>query len=126
MFCDIHRRIHHGENLSAQDNHPYPKLSDAITESYWGPDSLKFIDNVTEVLKDFSSMPKQKLKKLARKAYLKMIIKRIEWDLDGPFKPNYNKLQKLMNVIAYRLIIFKRCNIYNQVTKEIIKAMETF
>lgn len=118
-------RIHHGENLSSQDNHPYPKLSDAITQSYWGPDSLKFIDNITEVLKSFSSMPKLKLKSLAREAYLKMIIKRIEWDLDGPFKPNYTKLQKLRNVIVYRLIIFKRCNIYSQVTKEIIKAMET-
>ena len=119
-------RTFHGKNLSIKnDTHPFPSFADAILEDYWGSDSRKFIKNLASVLSYYDDLNNSEAIDIAKKAYLKITLKRISGDLKFKdkqlsIKKIYNRFEKLKNFITYRLIFFRSCRIHKKVRKELI------
>ena len=120
-------RIFHGKNLSIRnENHPFPTLTQSILEDYWGSDSRKFIKNIANLVSFYDDLRINEALIIAKKVYLKIVFKRIHTelkiqDLKSLNKLSFNKFEKFINNIIYRLIIFRRCRIYSKAKKEITK-----
>ncbi len=120
-------RIFHGKNLSIRnENHPFPSITNAILEDYWSFDSREFIKNIANLVSFYDDLRINEALIIAKKVYLKIVFNRIHAelkikDLKSLNKLRFNKFQRFINNIIYRLIIFRRCRIYLKAKNEITK-----
>lgn len=81
-------RQFHGKNLSIKDeNHPFPKYSEAMLSEAWPDDSRKFINNIKNYLIEFDRLDEKEAAELALCAYKKITILRLQAEIGIAPKP---------------------------------------